>query len=83
MSSATVRQSVTLPPTVARRVKQLAQAGRTSASRTLVNLIEAGLAVKERERTEFFAAADQLARATSPREQARLKTILARLTFGV
>jgi len=78
-----VRQSVSLPPQVARRVKALAKAGRTSASRTLVDLIEAGLAAKDRERQEFLTLADRLAQTTDAREQTRLKATLARLTFGV
>lgn len=78
----TVRQSVSLSPQLARRVKAIAKAGRTSASRALVSLIEAGLEAKDRERQEFLALADQLTRATDPQEQARLKATLARLTFG-
>ena len=38
-----VRQSVSLPSGVARRVRSLARTNRTSANRVLVDLIEAGL----------------------------------------
>ena len=77
-----VRQSVSLPPRIARRVKSLAKSGRTSANRILVELIESGLEVREQERKRFFELADRLARASDPEEQRRLKEELARMTFG-
>jgi DNA-binding IclR family transcriptional regulator len=77
-----VRQSVTLPPKTARRVRSLAKAGRTSASRVLVDLVEAGLAAREGEKRRFLDLADRLARSDDPSEQARIKEELARLTFG-
>lgn len=77
-----MRQSVTLPTAVARRVRALAKDGRTSANRVLVELIEGGLAAKEREKAAFFALADQLTHAADPTEQRRLKDELARITFG-
>jgi hypothetical protein len=77
-----VRQSVTLPPGIARRVKSLAKSSRTSANRILVDLIESGLAARERERKRFFELADRLTRAPDPEEQSRLKEELARMTFG-
>jgi hypothetical protein len=77
-----VRQSITLPPKTARRVRSLARAGRTSASRVLADLVEAGLAAKEAEKRRFLELADRLARSEDPSEQARLKEELARLTFG-
>lgn len=77
-----IRQSVTLPPDIARRVKSIAKAGRTSASRVLVDLVEAGLAARDDERRRFLELAEQLAESTDSAEQARLKQELARLTFG-
>lgn len=76
------RQSVTLPPRVAERVRTLAKAGRTTASRVLVELIDKGLESKENEKKRFMEMADRLARSRNPAEQARLKEELARLTFG-
>jgi len=78
-----VRQSVSLPAPVARRVRSLARARRVSANRAMVDLVESGLAARERERTAFLDLADQLARAREPAEIARLKAQLAKLTFGV
>lgn len=77
-----VRQSVSLPPRVARRVRSLAKSSRTSATRVLVELIEAGLESREQERRRFLDLADRLARSRDPEEQSRLKEELARMTFG-
>jgi hypothetical protein len=77
-----LRQSVTLPPRVARRVKSLAKSRRTSASRVLVELVETGLEAADREKQRFLDLAERLAQSTDRGEQARLKAELARLTFG-
>jgi hypothetical protein len=77
-----IRQSVTLPQGIARRVKSLAKSSRTSANRILVELIESGLEARDQERTRFLEMADRLARSADPKEQRRLKEELARMTFG-
>jgi hypothetical protein len=77
-----VRQSVSLPPSIARRVTSLAKSSRTSANRILVELIESGLAAREQEKERFFELADRLAQAGDPEEQSRLKEELAHMTFG-
>jgi hypothetical protein len=77
-----LRQSVSLPAPVARRVKTLAQAKRTSTSRVIAELVESGLDAREQERKRFFELADRLTRSTDVGEQQRLKQELARLTFG-
>jgi hypothetical protein len=76
------RRSVSLPSCVARRVKALAIARGTSASRVIVDLIECGLEVKERERRHYLDRLRQLRAAANPVEQKRLTEELARLTFG-
>jgi metal-responsive CopG/Arc/MetJ family transcriptional regulator len=81
-SEKTVRQSVSLPRHVARRVQTLAKRTRSSANRVIVDLIETGIAVKEREREHFLELAERLARSADKHEQALLKQELARLTFG-
>ena len=81
-SSRVVRQSVSLPSAVARRVQALAKRRRTSANRVIVDLIEDGLEAKEREKAAFFDLADQLTHASDRTEQRRLKEELARMTFG-
>jgi predicted DNA-binding protein len=82
MLSKPVRQSVSLPPELARRVKALAKTKRTSANRVVIDLIEAGLEAQEREKKRFFDLADRLARSADDKEQQRLKEELALLTFG-
>jgi hypothetical protein len=78
----TVRQSVSIPAGVARRVRALAKTRKTSANRVLVDLIEAGLQSKEAEKERFFALASRLAETSDTTERQRLKEELARMTFG-
>jgi predicted DNA-binding protein len=77
-----VRQSVTLPARVARRVKSLAKTNGTSANRIIVELIESGIEARHQERKRFIDLADRLARSRDPEEQSRLKEELAVMTFG-
>ena len=77
-----VRQSVSIPTKIARRVRALAKNQKTSANRVLVDLIAAGLESKEAEKERFFALANQLAESSDPVERQRLKEELARMTFG-
>ena len=77
-----VRQSVTLPARVARRVKSLAKTSSTSANRIIVELIESGIEARQQEKKRFIDLADRLARSRDPKEQARLKEQLAVMTFG-
>jgi len=77
-----VRQSVSLPSQVARRIKALARTRKSSANRVLVDLIETGLESAQNERRRFFDLADRLAASADPSERQRLKEELARMTFG-
>jgi metal-responsive CopG/Arc/MetJ family transcriptional regulator len=77
-----IRQSVSLPARVARRVKALVKARQSSANRIITELIEAGLEAREQERKRFFSLADRLVQTVDPEEQRRLKEDLARMTFG-
>jgi hypothetical protein len=77
-----IRQSVSIPSRVARRVRALAKNQKASTNRVLVDLIEAGLQSKEAEKELFFALAGKLSEAKDPRERKRLKEELARMTFG-
>jgi len=77
-----VRQSVTLPARVARRVRSLAKTNNTSANRIIVELIESGIEARQQEKKRFIELADRLARSRDPQEQTRLKEELAVLTFG-
>ena len=77
-----LRQSVTLPSPIARRVRALAKHENRSSSRVIVDLIEAGLDAREQEKKTFYELADRLANSSDIAEQKRLKRELARLTYG-
>ena len=77
-----LRQSVTLPSPIARRVRALAKRENRSSSRVIVDLIEAGLDAREQEKKTFYELADRLAGSSDTSEQKRLKRELARLTYG-
>ena len=77
-----VRQSVSLAPRVARRVRALAKTQKTSTSRVIADLVESGLDARERERRRFMDLADQLSRSTDSEQRQRVKEELARMTFG-
>ena len=77
-----IRQSVSLPPRIARDVRALARARKTSANRVLVDLIETGLESREAEKKQFFALANRLTESSDHHERERIKEQLARMTFG-
>ena len=77
-----IRQSVTLPSPIAKRVRALAKRENRTASRMIVDLIESGLEAREQEKKTFFELADRLATSSDPVEQKRLKIELARMTYG-
>lgn len=77
-----VRQSVSLAPRVARRVRALAKTQKTSTSRVIADLVESGLEARERERRRFMDLADQLSHSADAEERQRVKEELARMTFG-
>jgi hypothetical protein len=81
-SEKAVRQSVTIPTRIAKQVRAIAKTRKTSASRVLVDLIEAGMQSKEAERERFFALANQLSETSDPAERQKIKKELARMTFG-
>jgi hypothetical protein len=80
--SPVVRQSVSLPLPLARRVKALARPRNTSASMMVTELIESGLEAAENQRRRFFGLTDKLVNSTDPVEQEQVKEALAELTFG-
>jgi hypothetical protein len=77
-----VRQTVSLPRHLARRVQTIAKNRKTSTNRVLVELIETGIESKESEKIRFFDLADRLSTTTDQEERKRIKEILARMTFG-
>jgi hypothetical protein len=77
-----VRQSVSIPTGIAKRVRSLAKARKTSANRVLVDLIETGLESKDAEKERFFVLVKRLTESRDAAERQRLKVELARMTFG-
>lgn len=77
-----VRQSVTLSPRIARRVRTLARTSRTSASRVLAELVETGLDARDAQKRRFLELAEELATTEDRAHQVRIKEELARMTFG-
>jgi hypothetical protein len=67
---------------VARRVRAIATARRTSANRVLVDLIEAGIEAGEAEKRRFFDLARRFKESSEPAESERLREDLARMIFG-
>ncbi len=84
MSSAnkTVRQSVSIPATVASQVRSMAKRRRLSSNRMLVELIENGIEAEKRKQQEFFDLAERFRGATDPAEVKRLGDQLGRMVFG-
>jgi hypothetical protein len=76
------RQSVSLPARLARQVRTLAKKQRASTNHVLVELIESGIESKQAEKSRFFELADRLAASSDPAERKRIKSELARMTFG-
>lgn len=77
-----IRQSVTFPARVAKRVRALAKRQRTSQSKVIVDLIESGLEAKELEKRHYLDLLERLRGMKDPSEQQRITEELARLTFG-
>ena len=79
-SDPAVRQSVSLPSRIAKRVRALAETRHTTASRVLVDLIETGLQTKQAQHDRFFELTDRLAETSDPTERKRLQEELARIS---
>jgi hypothetical protein len=78
----TVRQSVSLPATVAAKVRSLAKRRRLSANRMLIELIENGIEADKRKQQEFFELAERFRGATDAEEVRRLGDQLGRMVFS-
>jgi hypothetical protein len=56
-----VRQSVSLPPRVAKQVGSMAKSRKLSKNRMLLELIENGIDAEKRKQQQFFALAERFA----------------------
>lgn len=81
-SKSVVRQSISLPASVAKQVKTLAEKRKLSSSRMLVALVEDGLEAQQRKQEEFFALAQRFRSTTDPKELEQLGDQLGRMVFG-
>jgi len=79
----TVRRSISLPRELDSQVQSLARRQKRSANRVLENLIEMGLEAKAAEKRRFFELAERLRDTNDPAELERVKSEMARITFGV
>jgi hypothetical protein len=77
-----VRQSVTLPSTVAKQIRSMAKSRRLSANRVLVELVEEGIEARQRKEKEFHDLAERFRAAKDPAEAERLGNQLGRMVFG-
>jgi len=77
-----VRQSVTLPPMLAKQVRSMARRRRLSANRMLVELIENGIEAEKRKQEEFFTLAERFRNEKDPEAANRLGHELGRMVFG-
>ena len=78
----TVRQRVTLPAKVAAQVHSMAKRRRHTTNRMLIELVEEGLAAKQRKDKAFFELAERFRAAANPNEVERLGKELGQMVFG-
>ena len=78
----TIRQSISLPATVAARVRSLAKTRRLSANRLIVELIEDGMEAQTRKQQQFYEFSERFRGASDPEEARRLGDELGRMVFG-
>jgi hypothetical protein len=77
-----VRQSVSLPPRLAKQVAGMAKSRRLSKNRMLQELIENGIEAEKRRQQHFFALAERFRNEQDPEAATRLGDELGRLVFG-
>ena len=77
-----VRQSVTLPPTVAKQVGAMAKSRKLSKNRMLLELIENGIDAEKRKRQQFFTLAERFRNEQDPEAANRLGDELGKMIFG-
>ncbi len=82
MAQKTVRQSVSLPPKLAKQVGAMAKNRKLSKNRMLVELIESGVEAQKRKEQQFFALAERFRNEQDPEAANRLGDELGRMVFG-
>ena len=82
MPEKVVRQSVSLPPRLARQVGGMAESRKLSKNRMLLELIENGIDAEKRKRQQFLALAERFRNEQDPEAANRLGDELGRMVFG-
>ncbi len=82
MAEKAVRQSVSLPPRLAKQVGSLAKSRKLSKNRMLVELIENGIDAEKRKQQQFFTLAERFRKEQDPEAANRLGDELGRMVFG-
>ena len=77
-----VRQSVSLPTTLAKQVASMAKSRKLSKNRVLLELIENGIQTEKRKQEQFFALAERFRNEEDPEAANRLGDELGRMVFG-
>lgn len=78
----TVRQSVSLPPKMAKQVAVMAKSRKLSKNRMLLELIENGIDAEKQKQEQFFALAERFRNEQDPELANRLGDELGRMVFG-
>ena len=78
----TVRRSVSLPPTIAKKVESIAKKRALSDNRVLVELIEQGIEASQQREKQFFKLAERFREASDPSQVKKLGDELGRFVFG-
>ena len=82
VSEKVVRQSVSLPATVAKQVAGMAKSRKLSKNRVLLELIENGIQAEKRKQEQFLALAQRFRDEEDPEAANRLGDELGRMVFG-
>ena len=77
-----VRQSVSLPPRLAKQVGSMAKSRKLSKNRMLLELIENGIDAEKQKQQQFFALAERFRNEQDPEAANRLGDELGRMVFG-
>jgi hypothetical protein len=81
VSKRVIRQTLSLPASVAKQVRSMAKSRRLSANRVIVELVEEGIETRKRRQQEFLELAERFRAATDPKEVERLGNEMGRMIF--
>jgi hypothetical protein len=77
-----VRQTVSLPPRLAKQVGSMAKSRKLSKNRMLLELIENGIGAEKRKQQQFLALAERFRNEQDPEAANLLGDELGRMVFG-